>query len=449
MKLALPTPSVGQSEALVLSCMFTNPEVIPELATSLSPAEFFDESNRAMYEAILHCHRLSADFSVQMIVDRLTAVGQLGRIGGTGFIQSLLSLFCSTATLPYHIARVKDTAFRRGVIDLCLRAAEDAAEVNTTEARSMSADLCSQLARIASQNGPGSTTTIRTALGEFVNRIEQGEPNSISTGIEDFDNLIGGLPKQGVVVVLGVNGSGKSSLVGNWVCQLAYRHGLSGRVHSFEMGDAASICMAASETGVRAMDHLRRGTMPSGDEFRRLISFMDLEGSERVMFSDRALTAQEIYTQACADAVRGHKFVVIDYIQNLVRRDGQDATAAILEAAQVAQRISREHKMLVIVVSQMTLDAKRKAEPPKANDGIGGSSIGDVSDLTVGVFRPSLWESPESFNGGDWETRKREASLHVTKNKFGPLGVVNVDFIGAEFKFRDIAGSATFTHGGN
>lgn len=449
MKLQLPIPIVTESEQYVLNCMLANPEEVPGISALVRSADFYDERNRAVFDAILWCHGQSAHLSAQMLANRLSELGQYSRIGGQPYISGvMIDHFCTMGTVEYHAKRVRDRAFRRSVIELCMEASDEFKDALIDDIGERAGELCSKLAQISVQNAPTIVSTVKTGVGSYLERIDQGGSNAISTGLTKFDQDYGGLPTQGVVVVLGVNGSGKSSLVGNWICQMSYRHGWSGLVHSYEMGSAASICMAASETGVQTMEHLRHGTIPTKEEMQKLMAFMDHDGSGRVRFSERSMTASEIYTQACVDATRGDRFLVIDYVQNLPRRDRQDEVSGISEACITAQRISKELKMLVILVSQMTLDTKRKAEPPKRDDGVGGAAIGNVADMTVGVYRPCLWETKENFTGANnWDDRRRQAGLYVLKNKFGRTGSVDVEFNGATFKFAD-QGTSDWEYGG-
>lgn len=448
-KIALPPPAVADSERCLLHLLLRDPESVPAIRETVPVHALSESRHQVIYQAIVGVREQIATYDRKVVESALRQTGSLDFIGGSGYLDELHANWFSThATLPYHCKRILDAWYRRRLIDLCQNVSDQAADLTQNEVQDLASDLAAQLGRIAAQNAPGSISTLRTGLGSLIDTIEQGRPTSISTGVRSFDAEFGGLPRQGVVIVLGVNGSGKSSLVNNWVCELALRHGLSGRVCSYEMGAAAVGCMASSETGVRVMEHMRNGSVPSPDEFRRLMEFQARDGTDKVVFEGKALTASELYNVSAVDVSRGHSFLVLDYIQSVTRRPGQEEADAIRETAQTLQRISKEFGLLVIAVSQMTLQAKRAAGPPQANDGIGGAAIGEVADMTIGVYRPCLWERPDAFDGSDWNERKRQAELHVVKNKFGGLGIAHVEFDGPTFKFRDRPRDAWANGGG-
>jgi replicative DNA helicase len=134
------------------------------------------------------------------------------------------------------------------------------------------------------------------------------------------------------------------------------------------------------------------------------------------------------------------KCTVVDYIQNIPRTDGKEGPDAIEEACRTMQRISREMGHLVIMVSQVTSAASRERRPMRPEDCVGSAAIKQVSDMMVGVHRPSVWEDQDNYETAgreSWAERRTHAQLDVAKNKFGPQGMVNASFDGATFKFSD------------
>jgi len=267
------------------------------------------------------------------------------------------------------------------------------------------------------------------------------------TGLERFDAELGGIPNTGMVTFLGVPSSGKTSLAGQWVWQLA-SNGRGVRVYSSEMGpENASASIASQVTGVSLHTHRRKGSEPTAEEWRELMKVETSSAAQRIHFSLRNMTAREMLAQAAADKRRGIDVVLVDYIQNIERPQREDGSIAsevetISEGCRILQRISRELGVLVLMVSQMTASSAREKRPPKMSDGVGAGAIQQASDMMIGVYRPSVFDEHEgaydTMNEGErWADRKAYTELHVLKNKFGMCGMVRATFAGHITRFSD------------
>lgn len=432
-------PASVEAEMSLVGSVLLDPKVLVDVQGVIDGHEFTDSACAHVYAATLAVWRRTGEIDLVMLQDELRRRGAYSDVEGEAFVTpgklvNFANAVPSAANAIHYAKVVADNAFRRGFIAAC----DDASwQMHGAEspAATMS-DLMGKLSVLTARGKRTGTTTMTEALDRYLAELEAEVEPVIRTGISAFDHVFGGIPSRGVVCVIGLPGSGKSSLVNNLVCELAFRRSRRGRVHSYEMGERASVTMAASESGVPLLERQILGVKLTKHEYIKLLEVRDRAEAEYVNFSTGHMAARDIYTMAAADHRNGISFTVIDYIQNLPRSERMTEAESIGETCRYAQRISREFDQLVMVVSQMTLASKREKRPPLASDCVGGGSIQDTADMVIGVYRPCLWENPNDYQG-DWAQRKQHVELHVLKNKFGKVGAVDATFKGEVFKFTD------------
>lgn len=428
-------PRSVEAEMSLLGSMILDPRVINDVREVVSHEHFYDERHATIFRALCDAHAANPSLDLVQLNEVLRDRGVLERVGGGAYLVKLAESVPAAVNAPHYAKIVADKHVARSVITI-LQAAEDATFRAREPSRVVEAatKAASALADIVLRSSQSGSVTMREVLAEVYRQIESKTTAYHKTGVEPLDELTGGVPVAGVVITLGINGSGKSSLVNQIGVHLASL-GVPGRVHSYEMGERAAVAMGAAASDVKMFEIIREAIQPTDEQWKKLLTLQGSDTAANIHFSTRSMTASQIYAQAAADASRGHKWVIVDYIQNVAAEPGQDNEAAsIADTARTLQRIAREFKMLVLAVSQMTANSKREAKRPQASDVVGSGAIFDVADMMLGTYRPCLFvKDPSEVE--DWDAMKREAEIIVLKNKYGGLGICPVEYKPGLFKF--------------
>jgi len=442
------TPHHPDAERSIIGACLLDPQVIDEIRTLVTPSDFYSPIHRDLYTACVDIWTNEGELEPTILVEYMRANNNpldsedlMRMIGNTPF----------AATAPRHAKFVRDAAKRRSVIDAAAQIAHLMADSGDQDTDSLCGRAIDIVSEAAGARLSHADRHLRDLIPEVIQDAENGFRRVYTTGIEDFDEKFGGIPMQGVVAVFGCNGSGKSTLGYNILRRLAVVHGVSSRVFSFEVNAHAATASILSAESQEAVHSILRGSDPATPAQLRGMQ----QGAERLKPADIAFVEDDIdissiYQRCARYRADGVKCVMIDYIQNLpapteLLRAGDAARVAF--AAKQCQRIARSLDMLVLMVCQMTIDSKRKQDPRKTDDGIpiphhddiiGSSSVSDVIDFGIGVWRSSLWV-PDQMPGEtthEYEDRRREAILCVTKNKFGPSGISRANYIGKYLLFE-------------
>jgi replicative DNA helicase len=431
-------PQDTTSERCLLCGMMLDPATIPAIcAYARGEPDFYSEANRSIFRTIRQLHESGADADGAAVLTALNARGQLQAVGGYEYLEKVLSSTCSGANWRHYLGLISAAARKRYLLDGCAQALhllERKASIEECLAAAVDG-----ISRASAELGAPKDVAIKDAAGAVIADLEAGKPTLHPLGLDAFDREFGGVPAVGVTVALGVPGSGKSSLVAGFALRLA-ETGLGVRVFSYEMSAhsvTANLLSAKAEVCVN--EALRTGKRLAPVEMIDVGAAADAVSTLNLAFVDELLTARQVEDRAAIYAAQGVRVIVVDYIQNLPPSEpGQSDVARIEEACRVMQRIARRFGMCVLVVSQMTGAAAREDRAPHKSDGMGSAAIDQVSDCTIGVYRPVVFSPRDADETQEqWDARKREAQLHVLKNKKGPCGSVDVAFEGRWTKFMD------------
>jgi replicative DNA helicase len=431
-------PNDTTAERCLLCGMMLDPSTIPAIcAYAHGEPDFYSEANRTIFRTIRDLHESGADADGAAVLLALDARGQLDAVGRREYLKNVLGSTCSGTNWKYYLFLVSEAARKRYLWEGCAQALYllgRRAELGECLGVAVQA-----ITKASEAPGAPKDVPIKEAAAAVIAGLEAGKPTLHSLGLAAFDREFGGVPATGVTVFLGVPGSGKSSLVAGLALRLA-QTGLGVRSFSYEMSShsiTGNLLSAKAEVCVN--ESLRTGRRLPIVEMLRVAGAADAVGPLNFAFVDELLTARQIEDRAAIYAVQGVKVILVDYIQNLPPSEpGQSDVARIEEACRIMQRIARRHGMCVLLVSQMIGQAAREDRPPQKSDGMGSAAIDQISDCTIGVYRPVVFNPREANEAQDhWDSRKREAQLHVLKNKKGPCGAVDVVFEGKWTKFMD------------
>lgn len=429
-------PQDPMAEMSLLGAAILDPRVITEICVQAGGnPDFYSERHATIWRAMRDVHDTTGQLDLVLLVSRLG--DRLPQIGGEDYLVELASAVPSAANWPHYLANTTIAARKRALLDACATTIHRIHEgAGIDEAVSYASDGVS---RAAETRGGPRDLPIQDAARDVLADLEARRPSVLPTGLASFDEAYGGIPFPGVTTIMGVPMSGKSSLAAGIVLAAAKR-GIPSRIVSFEMsGKSITANLLGAESGVCVNETLRTGHPLNPGELYRVSEAAEAWNPIDLAYIEDSLSARQIEQRAGLYAAKGVRVLLVDYIQNLPAGEaGQADVARIEEACRVMQRIARRFGMAVIMVSQMTGAAAREERAPRKSDGIGSAAIDQVSDMTIGIFRPCVFQ-PRSADETDnqWRARQQVAEIHVLKHKKGPIGMVHACWEGRYTRFTD------------
>ncbi len=206
------------AEMCVLGGILLLPEVLDDIA-SLRGDDFYDDSNRKLYECLREMQDNGEKIDVTLLVSRLRTRGEFEKIGGASYLAKLSSAVPNAAHVVYYADIVCEKAVYRKLILSSTEVLRDAYEQSST-----AKELCSQAEQkvfaIMDGRSGHSVQSIHDVLHQAMDRMEarlEGDfvDDGAATGLTGFDEMTGGLHNGELVILAARPSMGKTALAMN------------------------------------------------------------------------------------------------------------------------------------------------------------------------------------------------------------------------------------------
>ncbi len=440
-----PLPQNPDAEAAVLAAAILSSEVVPEIASALTPDDFYRPTNRTVFAAVIELFRRDIPIDQVSLADYLEAAGQLSRVGGKPFIIDLASNSFALVNWRQHVKIVRRCSILRqliaastGITALAFDAPPDDIESIIQQSESMLFSVTNKEVENASK-----------PLGEFVAQayaeiqdiaLNPGHIAGVATGFRDLDKVLLGMRPGSLNIVGARPGVGKTSFALSLAVNAA-KAGTTVMFFSLEMSGSEIATRLLCAEALVSNEDVRAGRI-SEEMWTPLVEAAERLDKLDFIIDDTAGTnVVEIRTKA-RRALHGKEkaLVIVDYLQliNPTHR-AENQNVAIGEISRSLKVLAKDLGVPVVALSQLSRDIeKRPDKRPVLADLRDSGSIEQDADTVMFIDR-SLTEdeaNDERHNRPPIGT----ANIVVAKNRAGRSGVdVPLAFIANRTAFRDLA----------
>ncbi|MGK4909694.1 DnaB-like helicase C-terminal domain-containing protein [Streptomyces albus] len=387
------------------------------LETGLVAEDYYRPAHATIHRAICALHDAGEPVDVLTVTEELRKQGELARVGGPGYVQSLVQAVPTVAHGPQHAEIVRAKAYRRAVIASAHRILEYAysEEGDEEEVRGL---VEQQLTEIVTGT-PGlreAPPTVGDLYLDFVAELESiqdGKQIGLTYGFPDLDMLTSGMHPGNVTVMAAQSGIGKSTLALNTAVAAA-RAGATVMFSSLEMSETELMQKIVAAEGKIPLHHLtHQGGLTSegwetvnrlGTELFRTLP-LRVYRPEGASLADIASAAR-----ACARTPGGIGLLIVDYLQlvEVAQPRHMNREQAVAAVSRGLKNLAVQLDCHVIALSQLNDDGRVRESRAIKND----------ASVMVRIERPDA-DEPESPRAG-------EVDLVIEKNRFGPTACVTV-----------------------
>lgn len=201
-----PLPSCIDAECSVLGCLLFDNSCYAEVASSLCATDFFDVTNKLIFEAILALNKDNKPFDAILLAEYFVANSTIQAAGGFAYFINLQRLIPSTANLAHYIQLVKSKSILRQLSALTAEVYNDIYKPLTTPA-----ELLMKLQKFVDTN------TDKKDEIPFLEEVAEliKEPSAQEWLIKHW------LPKECLAMLHAKPGIGKSFLALDWALHIA------------------------------------------------------------------------------------------------------------------------------------------------------------------------------------------------------------------------------------
>jgi len=257
----------------------------------------------------------------------------------------------------------------------------------------------------------------------------------IGTGFAKFDELTGGLHRGDLVIVAGRPSMGKTALALNIAQHVALKNKQTVAIFSLEMSKESLLTRMLCSAARVDSQKFRAGYL-NPEERRRLNQALH-ELVQAPLYIDDTPGAHLMDMHAKLrrlETERHHLgLVIVDYLQLMTgigRFENRNQEVSALSRGM--KMLAKELGAPVMVLSQLSraVENRQGDHRPQLSDLRESGSIEQDADVVGFIFRPEVYKR-------DDESLRGRAELIVGKQRNGPVGIVNLNFLSDYTKFEN------------
>lgn len=396
----------------------------------------FTGAHREIYRVMLDLHCQGVKPELVALTNELVRVKKLQEVGGVNYLTELLEYSPTAANVGYYVKQVRERSQRRklrGIAEAIQQHADSMPVAEVLEKIEATIDGI----RGKAESGP---KKISEALLKTLNVLEErrkhkGQIPGAPTGLTPLDKMIGGIQANKLYIIAGRPGMGKTALA----MDIARHVGKSGKpalLFSMEMDDAELGERALSSEGKIDNGKLRFGMIEEADFSKLDAAAARLHKSQLWIDDTPVLTASEIRSRA-KQIKRKHGLgaVIVDYLQLI---DGTGTRYDIVtDASRQLKLLSKEVEAPVIALCQLNRGLENRDDKrPKMADLRESGALEQDADVIMFCYREAVYCDCKGV-AECAKDHRRKAQIIIGKQRGGPIGTVDCEYIGEHTTFRE------------
>ncbi|WP_329501468.1 replicative DNA helicase [Kitasatospora herbaricolor] len=447
-------PEHLDAEQAVLGSLLMSNDVLADVTDILKPDDYYRPAHGLIHHAVLAVVAKGDPADPITVADELRKRAELDRVGGPGYLHTLVNSVPTAANAEYYAEIVREQAVLRRLVGAGTRIAGMgyAAEGEVDE---IVAAAAAEIAQVMESRGREDDfelpdQTIGATLDEIEAAGNRQGVYGVPTGFADLDALTHGWQPGQVIIVAARPGIGKSTLALDFARACTMPRTSAGRPVDGTGRPAAfiSLEMSTTELNMRALSaearvslaHLRAGAL-TDNEWERLAPAVERYRAAQLHINQSAKGLPEIQAKLrrLKTRVPDLALVVIDYMQLIEggskKRSQDNRQQEVSDISRCLKLLAKELQLPIVVLAQLNRGPEqRNDKKPAVSDLRESGSIEQDADIVILLHRPDAYE-PESPRAG-------ETDLIVGKHRNGPQATISV---GAQLHYSQFVDMARDT----
>lgn len=432
-------PSSIEAEQSVIGGLLLNNAAWDDIADRVGSQDFYREDHKKIFDAIGNLADQNKPFDLVTLSEYLEGKNNLQEVGGMTYLGTLAKNTPSASNIAAYADIVRERSVLRQLIQIGNEIADKGFYPNGRSSKEILDDVEQIVFKIGEQNLRQSKSGhyIKDILKKVVEHIthlhELDNPiTGIPTGFNDFDEMTSGLQKSDFIVIAGRPSMGKTTFAMNIAenAAIKYKHAVA--VFSLEM-PAEQLTMRMMSSLGRIDQHKVRTGKLHDEDWPRLTSAMEIL-SQAPIYIDDAPGLTPVELRARARRLKKEvdlQLIVIDYLQLMqVHGAKENRTGEISEISRSLKSLARELNVPIIALSQLNRGLEQRPNKrPIMSDLRESGAIEQDADLIVFIYRDEVYNEDT--------TNKNMAEIIIGKQRNGPIGKVDMTFLGRYTRFEN------------
>lgn len=429
-------PASIDAERAILGALLINDEYMYQVADLLVSDDFYSMSHKIIFQALAELTSQHKRLDLVTVQDFLSKQETLEKIGGIVYLISLQEDISSVGLIKQHAHIVKEKAVLRALINSATGIISNCYSQNETGIESVLDEAEKTIFDISNKRARSSFVQLDIWLKKTFQHLSDIKSHvkgvtGIPSGYKSLDLMTSGFQPGDLIVLAGRPSMGKTALALNFAMNAAAQGSTIG-VFSLEMSaEQLTLRLLSSESGVA--HHTIRNATISSQEWLELTSVAGRLAEMKIFVDDTAmLNVMELRAKARKLKMDHNvQCIVIDYLQLLTSpKRHENRHQEVSEISRSLKALAKELSLPVIALSQLSRAVdSRMDKRPMLSDLRESGAIEQDADLIMFLYREIVYNKDAE--------NPALAELIVAKQRNGPTGTVNLNFIGQLTKFEN------------
>ncbi|MBS9477959.1 replicative DNA helicase [Ancylobacter radicis] len=465
-----------EAEQALLGAILVNNEAFYRVSDFLEPRHFFEPIHVSIYEttsALIRAGKVATPVTLKTF---LPADFDVGGMTPSHYLARLAAEATTIINAEDYGRTIYDLSVRRDLIAIGEEIVNEAYEaaIDATPQDQIE-DAEKRLYELAETGRyDGGFLRFNDALKEAVDMASrafqrEGHLSGTASGLDDLDQMMGGLQPSDLIILAGRPAMGKTSLATNIAFNVAaaYRSETlpDGSIKAIDGGVVGffSLEMSAEQLATRILAEqaeiasykIRRGDITE-HEFDKLASCAQMMQTIPLYIDDTGgISIAQLRARARRlKRQRGLDFMVVDYLQLLTGSSKSSSQGRVQEITEITtglKALAKELGVPIMALSQLSRQVEsRDDKRPQLSDLRESGSIEQDADVVMFVFREEYYlkgkepkEGSEEWFKWDQDMKAAQgiAEVIIGKQRHGPTGTVKVSFEAQFTRFSNLAQS--------
>ena len=438
-----------EAEQAVLGGLMLDNRAWDQIADRITAEDFYRRDHQVIFSAIAERSANGEPSDAVTLAEWLERKGLTGETGGLVYLGQLVRDTPSADNVRAYADAVRERSTLRQLISIGGEIANSAYDPEGRDAAEILDEAERRVFEIAEgRNKTGSGfVPLRNEVGKVIDMIDTlaqnpGAITGLSTGFKKLDEMTAGLQKGDLIIVAARPSMGKTTFSLNMAENAAFgaKQAKVG-VFSMEMGREQLAFRMVSSLGRVDQTKLRTGQLD--DDWSRVQMAISMMKTSNIFIDDTpALSPTEVRARSRRlKREHGLDLIVVDYLQLMqVPGNKENRTAEISEISRSLKALAKELAVPVIALSQLNRSVEQRTDKkPVMSDLRESGAIEQDADVIMMIYREEVYnkETP----------RKGIADIIITKQRNGPIGEVELTFLGKYTKFENYAPEMAYADG--
>lgn len=433
-------PHSIEAEQSVVGAMLMDRDAIMTASEIISGEDFYQSAYGVIFDTMVEMFNEGKPVDLVMLQDRLREKAVPEEVAGLEFVRELVTSALTSANVKYYAQIVADKSLLRRLIRLNEEIANTCYAGNEP-LEGILEKTEKSVFELLERRSAGEFVPIRQVVLNALERIEKaskskGTVTGIPTGFIDLDYKLSGLQPSDLVLIAARPSMGKTAFVLNIAQYIAFKKEKGVAVFSLEMSKEQLVNRLFSLESQVDAQAIRTGNMKDSD-WENLIEGAGIIGSSRLIIDDTpGISISELRSKCRKYKLEhGLDIVIIDYLQLMtgsVGRSSESRQQEISEISRSLKGLARELNVPVIALSQLSRAVESRPDKrPMLSDLRESGAIEQDADVVMFIYRDEYYNKDSEF--------KKQAEIIIAKQRNGPVGTVNLAWLGEYTKFANLS----------